>query len=223
MTQTPRGASYSVSQRAEHIWEGVSSATTRSRPIINTRDEPHADAERFRRLHVIVGDSNMSETTTMLKVASCDLVLRMIEEGVVMRDLTMENPIRAIREISHDMTGRRKVRLANGREASALDIQAEYLSRARDFVDRRELHTPVIEQSLDLWERGLKAVESGDLVPGRARDRLGDQVQADRALPRQHGLRWATPGSPSSTSPTTTSTATAASTTCWRSAGRSRG
>ena len=163
VTQTPRGASYSVSQRAEHIWEGVSSATTRSRPIINTRDEPHADAERFRRLHVIVGDSNMSETTTMLKVASCDLVLRMIEEGVVMRDLTMENPIRAIREISHDMTGRRKVRLANGREASVLDIQAEYLNRVRDFVDRRELHTPVIEQSLDLWERGLKAVESGDL------------------------------------------------------------
>ncbi len=71
---TPRGAVYSVSQRADHIWEGVSSATTRSRPIINTRDEPHADAERFRRLHVIVGDSNMSETTTMLKLGSADLV-----------------------------------------------------------------------------------------------------------------------------------------------------
>ncbi len=161
--QTPRGASYSVSQRAEHIWEGVSSATTRSRPIINTRDEPHADAEKYRRLHVIVGDSNMSETTTMLKVASCDLVLRMIEAGVVMRDLTMENPIRAIREIAHDVTGQRKVRLANGREASALEIQSEYLSRARDFVDRRDLRTPVIERTLDLWERGLKAVESGDL------------------------------------------------------------
>jgi proteasome accessory factor A len=161
--QTPRGASYSVSQRAEHIWEGVSSATTRSRPIINTRDEPHADAERYRRLHVIVGDSNMSETTTMLKVASCDLVLRMIEAGVVMRDLTMENPIRAIREIAHDMTGRKKVRLANGREASALEIQLEYLTRARDFVDRRDLRTPVIDRTLDLWERGLKAVESGDL------------------------------------------------------------
>jgi proteasome accessory factor A len=163
ITQTPRGASYSVSQRAEHIWEGVSSATTRSRPIINTRDEPHADAEKYRRLHVIVGDSNMSETTTMLKVASCDLVLRMIEEGVVMRDLTMENPIRAIREISHDISGRRKVRLANGREASALDIQQEYLNRARDFVDRRELETPMLARVLDLWERGLKAVESGDL------------------------------------------------------------
>ncbi|HET7386641.1 MAG TPA: Pup--protein ligase [Nocardioidaceae bacterium] len=161
--QTPRGAVYCVSQRAEHIWEGVSSATTRSRPIINTRDEPHADAEKYRRLHVIVGDSNMSETTTLLKVASCDLVLRMIEEGVVMRDLTMENPIRAIREISHDMTGRRKVRLANGREASALDVQGEYLARARDFVDRRELHDPLIDRTLDLWERALKAVESEDL------------------------------------------------------------
>ena len=135
----------------------------RSRPIINTRDEPHADAEKYRRLHVIVGDSNMSETTTMLKVASCDLVLRMIEDGVVMRDLTMENPIRAIREISHDPTGQRKVRLANGREASALEIQAEYLGKARDYVDRRQISTPTIERALDLWERGLKAVESDDL------------------------------------------------------------
>src|SRR6187401_558383 len=158
--QTARGAMYCVSQRAEHIWEGVSSATTRSRPIINTRDEPHADAERFRRLHVIVGDSNMSETTTLLKLGATDLVLRMIEANVVMRDLTLENPIRAIREISHDMTGQRKVKLANGREASALDIQQEYLNRARDFVDRRELETPLIERTLDLWERGLKAVES---------------------------------------------------------------
>ncbi len=161
--QTPRGTVFAVSQRAEHIWEGVSSATTRSRPIINTRDEPHADAEKYRRLHVIVGDSNMSETTTLLKVTSTDLVLRMIEEDVVMRDLTLENPIRAIREISHDMTGRRRVRLVNGREASALEIQTEYLARARDFVDRRGLGSPSIERMLDLWERGLKAVESGDL------------------------------------------------------------
>ena len=190
--QTPRGAMYSVSQRAEHIWEGVSSATTRSRPIINTRDEPHADAEKYRRLHVIVGDSNMSETTTMLKVASCDLVLRMIEEGVVMRDLTMENPIRAIREISHDMTGRRKVRLANGREASALDIQQEYLNRARDFVDRRELETPLIARVLDLWERGLKAVESDDLgLVDREIDwvikwKLIDRYRSQHGLPLSH-------------------------------------
>jgi proteasome accessory factor A len=156
--QTPRGAVYCVSQRAEHIWEGVSSATTRSRPIINTRDEPHADAERFRRLHVIVGDSNMSETTMLLKVGATDLVLRMVEAGTVMRDLTLENPIRAIRDVSHDMTGRRKVRLANGREVSALDIQQEYLSKARDFADRRG-PDPITERVLALWELGLVARE----------------------------------------------------------------
>jgi proteasome accessory factor A len=160
--QTPRGAVYCVSQRAEHIWEGVSSATTRSRPIINTRDEPHADAERFRRLHVIVGDSNMSETTALLKIGTTDLVLRMIEAGVVMRDLTLENPIRGIREVSHDMTGRRRVKLANGREASALEIQREYHAKARDFVTRRGSE-PVTERVLELWDRTLSAVETGDL------------------------------------------------------------
>src|ERR1700752_3331130 len=108
VTQTPRGASYSVSQRAEHIWEGVSSATTRSRPIINTRDEPHADAEKYRRLHVIEGESNMSGYTTFLKVGAAAILLRMLEDpSVVLRDMTLENPIRAIREISHDMTCRR--------------------------------------------------------------------------------------------------------------------
>ncbi|MGA3219949.1 MAG: proteasome accessory factor PafA2 family protein, partial [Acidimicrobiales bacterium] len=132
--QTARGAQYCISQRAEHIWESVSSATTRSRPIINTRDEPHADAERYRRLHVIVGDSNMSEYATFLKVGTTSIMLRMLEDSsVVMRDMTLENPIRAIREISHDITCRRKVRLANGREASALDIQSEYLERAQRY------------------------------------------------------------------------------------------
>jgi len=160
--QTPRGAVFCVSQRAEHIWEGVSSATTRSRPIINTRDEPHADAERFRRLHVIVGDSSMNETTTLLKIGTTDLVLRMIEAGVVMRDLTLENPIRAIREISHDITCRKRVKLANGREASALEIQHEYHAKARDFVTRRGTD-PVAERVLDLWGRTLTAIETGDL------------------------------------------------------------
>ncbi|MEU6574621.1 Pup--protein ligase [Streptomyces sp. NPDC046805] len=161
--QTPRGAVYCVSQRAEHIWEGVSSATTRSRPIINTRDEPHADAERYRRLHVIVGDSNMSETTMLLKVGATDLVLRMIEAGTVMRDLTLENPIRAIREVSHDITGRRKVRLASGREASALEVQREYYEKAVDFCERRGIRTGTVEQVLELWGRTLDAIETEDL------------------------------------------------------------
>ncbi|KPI30006.1 Pup--protein ligase [Streptomyces sp. NBC_00080] len=168
--QTPRGAVYCVSQRAEHIWEGVSSATTRSRPIINTRDEPHADAERYRRLHVIVGDSNMSETTMLLKVGATDLVLRMIEAGTVMRDLTLENPIRAIREVSHDITGRRKVRLASGREASALEVQREYYEKAVDFVERRGVRTGTVDQVLELWGRTLDAIEAEDL------DRIGTEI-----------------------------------------------
>ncbi len=163
--QTPRGAVYCVSQRAEHIWESVSSATTRSRPIINTRDEPHADAERFRRLHVIVGDSNMSETTMLLKVGSTDLVLRMIEAGAVLRelrDMTLDNPIRAIREVSHDMTGRSRIRLANGREMSALEIQREYLTCAREFTSKNGLNA-IGKRVLEMWERALEGIETGNL------------------------------------------------------------
>ena len=163
--QTPRGAIYCLSQRADHIWEGVSSATTRSRPIINTRDEPHADADLYRRLHVIVGDSNMSETTTMLKVGSADLVLQMLEAGVVMRDMSLENPIRAIREMSHDTTGRKQVRLSTGRELSAIDMQWEYFQKASDFADRRGLTAhPVHSRVLELWGRALKAIEADDLT-----------------------------------------------------------
>jgi len=160
--QTPRGAVFCLSQRAEHIWEGVSSATTRSRPIINTRDEPHADAERYRRLHVIVGDSNMSEVTTLLKVGSANLVLEMIEQGVQFRDFSLDNPIRAIREISHDLTGRRTVRLAGGKEASALDIQREYYERAVEHVAKRS-PDPMAERVLELWGRTLDAIEAEDL------------------------------------------------------------
>ncbi|MFT5200775.1 MAG: proteasome accessory factor A [Candidatus Aldehydirespiratoraceae bacterium] len=156
--QTARGAMYCVSQRAEHIWEGVSSATTRSRPIINTRDEPHADAERYRRLHVIVGDSNMSEYANYLKVGACALMLRMLEEPqVVLRDMTLENPIRAIREISHDTTCTRRVRLANGREVSALDIQSEYLNRAIRFAEHNELSDQE-QLALEMWEHCLTAL-----------------------------------------------------------------
>jgi len=164
--QTPRGAVYCVSQRADHIWEGVSSATTRSRPIINTRDEPHADADLYRRLHVIVGDSNMSETTTLLKVGATDLVLRMLEAGVVMRDMSFENPIRAIREMSHDLTGKRPVKLSTGRELSALAMQWEYFDKVSEFADRRGLTADpdgIPARTLELWGRSLKAIEAEDL------------------------------------------------------------
>jgi proteasome accessory factor A len=183
----PRGAHFCLSQRAEHIWEGVSSATTRSRPIINTRDEPHADAERYRRLHVIVGDSNMSEYTTFLKVGVTDLVLRMVEENAVMRELTLENPIRAIREISHDITCRKKVRLANGREMSALDIQEQYLERAERFAEHEGLD-PVAKEILRDWAEALEALRAQEL------DRLRTKVDwvakhfLIRAYRDKHGL-----------------------------------
>src|ERR1019366_5252286 len=142
--QTPRGAVYCVSQRAEHIWESVSAATTRSRPIINTRDEPHADAERFRRLHVIVGDSNMSEYATFLKVGTTSILLRMLEDpGTVL--------------------------LANGREVSALDIQSEYLNRALRFRDTQGL-SPQEDRALDMWEHCLKGLESDPMTLGRECD-----------------------------------------------------
>ena len=126
-------------------------------------DEPHADAERFRRLHVIVGDSNMSEYTTFLKVGTMSIVLRMLEEDSrPWRDLTLENPIRAIREISHDITCRRRVRLANGRELSAVEIQAEYLQRALQFAKRRGL-SPLEEQALSMWEHVMTHLENDPL------------------------------------------------------------
>jgi proteasome accessory factor A len=182
----PRGAQYCLSQRAEHIWEGVSSATTRSRPIINTRDEPHADAERYRRLHVIVGDSNMSEFTTYLKVGVTDIVLRMVEENTVMRDLTLENPIRAIREISHDITCRKKVRLANGREMSALDIQEQYLERALRFVDHRGI-TGDVQNLLSEWEGALKLLRAGELDGLKTKVDWVSKYFLIRAYRQKHG------------------------------------
>ena len=190
---TPRGATFCLSQRAEHMWEGVSSATTRSRPIINTRDEPHADAERYRRLHVIVGDSNMSETTTMLKVGATDLVLRMIEAGVVLRDLTLENPIRAIREISHDITGKKTVRLSNGRELSALDMQREFFERAFEFAHRREIAVGTVAKVLDLWERTLDAVEKDDLAAVASEIDWVNKLQLVERYSIKHDLALSSP------------------------------
>ena len=160
--QTSRGAKFVVSQRAEHIWEGVSSATTRSRPIINTRDEPHADAESYRRLHVIVGDSNMSEYTTFLKVGAMALVLRLVEDRrVTLEDYTLENPIRAIREISHDVEMTTPVKLANGRSITALEMQAEILEAVKDYAETYAL--PEDEaKALQMWSEVMEALEQRD-------------------------------------------------------------
>jgi proteasome accessory factor A len=191
LTQTPRGTSFSIAQRADHIWEGVSSATTRSRPIINTRDEPHADAERYRRLHVIAGDSNMSEYATYVKVGTMVALLQMIERDVVFRDLTLENPIRAIREVAHDTTCRRKIRLANGRELSALDIQWEYLDRAMRFA-RSPGFPPQVQTAIDRWEHLLTGLEKDPMTL----DREVDWVIKYRLLERYADRRGLTMSDP---------------------------
>lgn len=180
---TPKGPVFCLSQRAEHIWEGVSSATTRSRPIINTRDEPHADAERYRRLHVIVGDSNMNEYANFLKIGATSIIMTMLEDkGQVLRDLTLENPIRAIREISSDVTLQTKVKLANGREISALDIQTEYLERALRYRDLKGF-TPDEDRALTMWEETMTQLRSDPSGLWRqcdwvAKQRLIEQYQA---------------------------------------------
>jgi proteasome accessory factor A len=162
VVQTPRGAVYCLSQRSGPIGNGISSAATRSRPLINTRDEPHAAAAGVRRLRVMVSDPNMSETTTLLKAGATDLVLRMAEAATVMPDLTLGNPVQAIGEVSRDITGRSRVRLADGREMSALDIQREYLAKARDFTDKHGAD-PVSKHVLGMWERALEAIGTGNL------------------------------------------------------------
>jgi len=179
LLQTARGTVYCMAQRAEHIWEGISSATTRSRPIINTRDEPHADAERYRRLHVIAGDSNMSEYITYVKVGTTAALLQMLEDDVVFRDMTLENPIRAIREISHDPTCRRKVRLVNGRELSALDVQWEYLERAMRYA-RASGFPPEVERAVGMWEYLLTGLEKDPLSLGREVDWVAKHQLIDR-------------------------------------------
>ena len=188
---TPRGATYAISQRAEHIWEGLSSATTRSRPIINSRDEPHADAERFRRLHVIVGDSNMSEYAIWLKVATTDLILRMIEAGSVMRDLTLDNPIRAIREISHDLTCQRPIRLVGGREMSALQIQFAYFERVTQFIEHHG-SDPETDMVLAEWGRVLQTLSDDPLKLSRECDWVAKyHLLSD--FRRRHGLALGDP------------------------------
>jgi proteasome accessory factor A len=170
IVQTARGPVYSITQRADHIWETMSSATTRSRPIINTRDEPHADAEKYRRLHVIVGDSNMSEYSTFVKLGATACILRMLEDPhVVLRDMTLENPIRAIREISHDTSCRRTVNLANGREVSALDIQREYLDRALRYADSKGF-PPLEQRALEMWQHCITTIENDPLKLDREVD-----------------------------------------------------
>ncbi len=134
----------------------------------------------------------MNEVTTLLKVGSADIVLRMIEAGVAMRDLSLENPIRAIREVSHDITGRRRVRLANGKEVSALEIQREYFDKATEFVDRRGADAGDQAGPRPVGPGPAGAVESGDLkdvereIDWVTKLRLIERYQRKHDLPLSH-------------------------------------
>lgn len=158
-------AGWVVSQRADHVWEGVSSATTRARPMINTRDEPHADSERFRRMHVIVGDSNMAEASTALKVGSMLLVLEMVEAQAAFPDLQLRNPSTHVRDIARDQTGQTLLERMDGSNITALEAQQLYYQAAAEWLRQRpDTGTPnhVLERVLDLWRRMLEAIETQD-------------------------------------------------------------
>ena len=169
---------FEISQRAEFLDDAVSSSTTRSRPMVNTRDEPHADSDLFRRLHVIVGDSNRSQTATWMKMATTHLVLCVIEEawlngGVsAFAAMALADPGRAIRDVSRDRTGKTRIMLADGTTASALDVQRRYHDLVSAFIDRHtddmDVILPDYDRMMTLWRQALDAVESGrwrDLAP----------------------------------------------------------
>jgi proteasome accessory factor A len=149
---------YQISQRADFFETEIGLDTMVKRPIINTRDEPHADREKYRRLHVIVGDSNMSEVTTYLKVGTTALILKMIEDKFIDKDLTLRNPVKALRDISHDITCKKKVQLDNGKKFTAIQIQKEYLELAKKYASQQEKN-PITEDILTRWERVLTKLE----------------------------------------------------------------
>jgi proteasome accessory factor PafA2 len=136
--QDGRTPGFQISQRADFFEVEVGLETTLKRPIVNTRDEPHADADRYRRLHVIIGDANLAEISTYLKVGTTALVLAMIEANFLADDLTIAQPVRELHEISHDPSLHHAITLSDGRTITALELQGEYLDRARKFVDDRE-------------------------------------------------------------------------------------
>ncbi|MFV0534375.1 MAG: depupylase/deamidase Dop [Cumulibacter sp.] len=181
---------FQLSQRADFFEAEVGLETTLKRPIINTRDEPHATASKYRRLHVIVGDANLAETSTFLKVGTTALVLEMIEHGAAPKGLTLDDPVPAIHQTSHDWQLEGKLELADGRRMTALQIQREYLDAARSFMseDLDEDTAHLLRE----WAEVLDALEDD---PMQLADRL-DWVAKLRLLEAYRGrdaLGWASP------------------------------
>ena len=177
---TPSDVAYQLSQRADFFEEEVGLETTLKRPIVNTRDEPHCDPAKYRRLHVIVGDANMSEAATFLKVGTTAIVLSMIEDDAVGDDLTLAHPVTAIRQVSNDPTLRATIALGNGKRMTALEVQWQLLERARTWADRHGLDSVTVDDGkriLEEWENVLTGLEHNpddvaDVVDWVAKKRL---------------------------------------------------
>jgi proteasome accessory factor A len=164
--QDGRGQGFQISQRADFFEVEVGLETTLKRPIINTRDEPHADPEKYRRLHVIIGDANLAEVSTYLKIGTTSLVLAMIEDRFLTRDLTIDNPVAALRSVSHDPTLRQLVTLKDGRTLTGVQLQLEYLDLAKKYVEDR-YGGDADPQTVDVlarWESVLDRLERDPML-----------------------------------------------------------
>jgi proteasome accessory factor A len=189
-----RGEGFQVSQRADFFEVEVGLETTLKRPIINTRDEPHADPEKYRRLHVIIGDANMSEVSSYLKLGSTALVLAMIEDKFLDGDLAVEAPIAELRAISHDPTCRHLVALRDGRRMTAVQLQMEYLERARKYVEDR-FGTSADEMTVDVlnrWESVLNRLAEDPMTLSRELDWVA-KLELLEGYRQRDGIGWGHP------------------------------
>ena len=181
---------YQLSQRADFFETEVGLETTLKRPIINTRDEPHADPEKYRRLHVIVGDANLCEVATFLKLGTTAIVLKMIEDAFL-PDLTLVNPVAAIHEVSRDSTLRTTVELVDGRRLTAVQMQWEYFELARKYVDRED-DTIENREVLDRWELVLGQLEHEPMDLASQLDWVA-KLRVLQGYRDRDGLEWADP------------------------------
>jgi proteasome accessory factor A len=182
---------YQLSQRADFFETEVALDTMVKRPIINTRDEPHADREKYRRLHVIVGDSNMSEYTIYLRNGVTALVLSMIEDGAITKDVTLRDPVRAIKEVSHDPTCKQEIQLDRGRRLTAVQLQREYLDMALAYTSSRDID-PVTRDILDKWGYVLDCLEREPMDLHREIDWVIKRTLIESFLERKE-LDWESP------------------------------
>ncbi|MDQ1437978.1 MAG: Pup amidohydrolase [Acidimicrobiaceae bacterium] len=183
---------FQLTQRADFFEEEVGLETTLKRPIVNTRDEPHADAQKYRRLHVIVGDANLSEVATFLKLGVTALVLCMIEDDWFgERDFTLETPVAALRKVSYDMSLRLPLTLANGSTMTALEMQWEFFDLARKYAEDRGLEAigPSGDEVLARWESVLTGLETDPMSLSGQLDWVAKYRLLEGYRDR-HGLNW---------------------------------